>query len=657
MNKWISCFAVGSSMLAHANGQPAIPPDWVVNPTGIGGATSAVFVFSPTASSSQINAVANEVYSNNGGTAPSVACSQQFVDNRYALLFQPGSYPGSYINVGYYTSVAGLGTGPAATQMGDVTCPQSCGTGVSPGALNTFWRSAENFTTTPTIQDIGPGLTAADRMVWATSQACPLRQIVVNGSLWIFQIAGPPSYAGTFASGGFMADCTITSSGVGTNLGSQQQFFIRNSDLGMASAQGVWSQVFVGCDNAPDSQCFSLYSNPSSGTALTIANVGQTPLIAEKPFISYSSVVPSYYLNIPAYQTNKKGTSLDDPPTVASVPFTDVYVAEPGASAAAINAQISAGNHVVLSPGIYNLEAPINVSTSGACLLGIGLPTLIPTSGTSCIVVTADHVRVGGVLLQAGPEPTPNLLQWGNEGATFSEGYLYDCFTRIGRFDAENAAYNQVDVSVQINSPHIVLDNLWLWRADHDAINSVSSPTGGVTEGNNPSLNGLVVDANASNVIAYGLAVEHQLEDLVQWNGNDGQCYFFQAEYPYDVSPTYASEGYVAYRVDPSVTSHEGYGMGAYSNFWNSGVEPSSGFIIPSASGVQLNKVFTIYLNNNGGIKAIVNNQGQPVVNGFPGPYPVCQSVSDPIRTSPVARYGTPPVMSNRGDMSFVPDP
>jgi hypothetical protein len=316
-----------------------------------------------------------------------------------------------------------------------------------------------------------------------------------------------------------------------------------------------------------------------------------------------------------------------------------VYVAAPGASAAAINAQIVAGNHVVLSPGIYNLEAPINVSASGACLLGIGFPTLIPTNGTACIVVTADHVRVGGVLLQAGPESTPNLLQWGNEGANFSEGYLYDCFTRIGRFATATTDYNQVDVSVQINSPNIVLDNLWLWRADHDAINSVSSPTGGVTGGNNPSLNGLIVDANADNVIAYGLAVEHQLEDLVQWSGNDGQCYFFQAEYPYDVSATYVADGYVAYRVGQSVTSHEGYGLGAYSNFWNQGVAVNAGFIIPSVSGVQLNQVFTVYLNNYGGITHVVNNQGQQVFSGFQGPYPVCQSTSDPFRVSPVARY------------------
>jgi hypothetical protein len=29
------------------------------------------------------------------------------------------------------------------------------------------------------------------------------------------------------------------------------------------------------------------------------------------------------------------------------------------------------------------------------------------------------------------------------------------------------------------------------------------------------------------------------LEDLVQWNGDRGATYFFQAEYPYDVDQNY----------------------------------------------------------------------------------------------------------------------
>jgi hypothetical protein len=139
-------------------------------------------------------------------------------------------------------------------------------------------------------------------------------------------------------------------------------------------------------------------------------------------------------------------------------------------------------------------------------------------------------------------------------------------------------------------------------------------------------------------VTIYGLAVEHQLQDLVQWNANGGQCYFFQAEYPYDAGATYASEGYVAYRVGTSVTSHEGYGMGAYSNFYNAGVAPASGFVVPTTPGVQLENVMTRFLNNLGGIGAVVNNQGYAVATGAAGPYPVCESSTESFRTSARAR-------------------
>lgn len=56
-----------------------------------------------------------------------------------------------------------------------------------------------------------------------------------------------------------------------------------------------------------------------------------------------------------------------------------------------------------------------------------------------------------------------------------------------------------------VNSGNVVIDNTWLWRADHDV-------TGSVQNSNNPVQTGLVV--NGDNVIAYGLKVEHTLGDL-----------------------------------------------------------------------------------------------------------------------------------------------
>ena len=66
---------------------------------------------------------------------------------------------------------------------------------------------------------------------------------------------------------------------------------------------------------------------------------------------------------------------------------------------------------------------------------------------------------------------------------------------------------------MQIDSGNVIIDNTWLWRADHDI-------EGLVYKSRNPVSNGLVV--NGDNVVGYGLAAEHTLGDMLQWNGNNG---------------------------------------------------------------------------------------------------------------------------------------
>jgi len=71
---------------------------------------------------------------------------------------------------------------------------------------------------------------------------------------------------------------------------------------------------------------------------------------------------------------------------------------------------------------------------------------------------------------------------------------------------------------VEINRDFTLIDNSWLWRADHDI-------DGSVTELRNPSDTGLVV--NGDNVTAYGLMSEHHLKNLVEWNGEFGKTVMF----------------------------------------------------------------------------------------------------------------------------------
>ncbi len=158
-----------------------------------------------------------------------------------------------------------------------------------------------------------------------------------------------------------------------------------------------------------------------------------------------------------------------------------------------------------------------------------------------------------------------------------------------------------------INSGNVVVDEIWLWRADHWS-------GGNVYNGDNPCHVGLVV--NGDNVTIYSLAVEHALTDLVQWNGEGGRVYFYQSELPYDVNSTYGTSGYVSYRVSPSVTSHNGYGIGVYSFFRDNSVFVENGISTGSSSNIQFVSPFTVFLNGNGAINHVINEVGNSVQAG-----------------------------------------
>ena len=133
-------------------------------------------------------------------------------------------------------------------------------------------------------------------MTWAVSQASPLRRIVVEGNLDLYQYIPPYPSAG-YASGGYMSDSTVTGT---INSGSQQQFFLRNLDIGVWTG-GAWNMVFVGSKNAPPSHC-----GQQGGIPATTVNA--TPVIVEKPYV-VSNGKNGYSLMIPRLEKNKVGAT------------------------------------------------------------------------------------------------------------------------------------------------------------------------------------------------------------------------------------------------------------------------------------------------------------------------------------------------------------
>ncbi|MYX69451.1 F5/8 type C domain-containing protein [Streptomyces sp. KhCrAH-43] len=499
--------------------------------------------------------------------------SAQFGTGRYALLFKPGTYNNINAQIGFYTSIAGLGLKPDDTTFnGDVTVDAGWFNG---NATQNFWRSAENLALNP--------VNGTDR--WAVSQAAPFRRMHVKGGLNL----APDGYG--WASGGYIADSKIDGQ-VGPY--SQQQWYTRDSSIG-SWGNGVWNMTFSGVEGAPAQS----FPNPPYTT------LQNTPVSREKPFLYLDG--NTYKVFVPAKRTNARGVSWNGTPQGESIPLSQFYVVKPGASAATINAAVQQGLHLLFTPGIYHVNQTINIDRANTVVLGLGLATIIPDNGVTALKVgDVDGVKLAGLLIDAGPQNSQVLVQVGPDNASANHSAnptsVQDVFVRVGGAGAGKATTGMV-----INSNDTIIDHTWLWRADHGE---------GIGWDTNRSDYGLQV--NGDNVLATGLFVEHFNKYDVRWSGENGKTIFFQNEKAYD-APNQAAvqngsvKGYAAYKVDDSVNTHEGWGLGSYCYF---NVDPSirqdHGFEAPVKSGVKFHDLLVVSLGGQGQYNHVINNTGSP---------------------------------------------
>jgi len=568
--------------LALNGGAAAAPP-------GLG---PNVIVFDSSMPTSQIQATVN--------TIASKQVSNQFGTDRYALLFKPGTYGSSSdplnFQVGYYTSIAGLGRSPGDVVInGSIYVHNQCD-GSFCTALNNFWRSLSNLTINVTTPNFG----CYNGEFWAVSQAAPMRRVDVNGFATLMDYCTQPSYA----SGGFIADSRFSDTIVN---GSQQQWLARNSALGNWT-NGVWNQVFSGVVGAP-AECFPAQAS-CGGPYTTLPSSSVT---REAPYL-YVDSGGSQNVFVPSAQSGSSGTTWAGGATPGtSIPIDRFYVAKPSDSAATINSALRTGRNLILTPGIYHLDQSISVTRPDTVVLGLGFPTLIPTNGNAAMTTArAKGILISGVMFDAGPVNSPVLLQVGSgharsDNESSDPSTLSDVFFRIG-----GATPGSATTSLVVNSNNVILDDIWAWRADHG---------NGVGWTSNTADTGVIV--NGDNVTAYGLFVEHYQKYETIWNGNGGTVVFFQNEMPYD-PPNQAAwmeapgvDGWAAFKVGDAVTSFHGYGMGSYS-FFNQGVNiyAAHAFEVPATLPPgSLHNLLTVFLDPShglGGILNVVNDTGGP---------------------------------------------
>lgn len=502
----------------------------------------------------------------------------QFGADRYAVLFKPGVYDLN-IDVGYYTQVLGLGYFPNEVEIrGSVRSQTGHGTPAT-NVTTQFWRGVENLTITPT--------NVSKTLNWAVSQAAPFRRNHVKGNLNLS--------IGGWASGGYLADTKVDGA---VSSGSQQQWFSRNSQWTSWSG-GVWNMFFLGV------------TAPPSGTWPTqpYTVVPETPILREKPWLRLSSNA-GWGVLVPSLRVNGKGTSWEGNQLQGMTYDTAMlHIARPGpGDAATLNAALAKGKNLLLTPGIYYLDAPLQVNHPRALVFGLGMATLVPTEGTAALrIKDVPGVTVSGIVVDAGPKNSPVLLQVGEPGSSVSHAanptVLHDVFLRVG-----GPREGSADVTVEINSHDVILDHFWVWRADHGL---------GARWEVNKGKNGLIV--RGKNVTAYGLFVEHYQEYQTLWEGENGRTYFYQCELPYD-PPSQdlwqhdGVKGYAGYKVADGVTTHQAMGLGVYSAF-KQPVQCDHAVEAPVAPGVKLSHIVSIWLNGaeGSGINNVLNKTGGAV--------------------------------------------
>ncbi|MGZ4433232.1 MAG: adenylyl cyclase [Trebonia sp.] len=520
---------------------------------------------------------------------------------RFALLFEPGTYGSQSapldIPVGYYTEVDGLGQDPSGVVInGGVTAIGKNGS----GALDTFWRSVSNLTI-HVVQTADACHTGNE--MWAVSQAAPMRRVDVKDFTTFMPYCENPNYA----SGGFVADSRLEG---GALNGSQQQFYVRNTDLGSGWSNYVWNQVFSGDINAPA-------QNFGGGAAYT--TLAATPVSKEKPYL-YIDGSGAWNVFVPSPQTNSTGPTWANGHTPGtSIPLSRFFIANPSDSVSTINNALSRGLNLLLTPGVYNVDSPIKVKRADTVVQGLGFATLTAANGNS-VLTTADvpGIDISGITVDAGPVNSRVLMQIGtkngNNGVPHNQPSdptaLQDVFFRVG-----GPHVGKATVSLEVNTDNTILDDLWIWRADHGVTGSVGWTV-------NTADTGLVV--NGDHVTATGLFVEHFQKYNVIWNGNHGEVIFFQNELPYD-PPTQADYehngvlGWAAFKVADNVQTFQGYGMGSYifTNV-NPNIQVSHAFEVPNTPGVQMNDLLTINLSGPGTIDHVINDTGGPVSSANP---------------------------------------
>lgn len=566
-----------------------------------------VLVFHDTDDPSEINRIINGI--------ELAMRKAEFSANRFAIYLAPGNYEkAGELHVGYYTSLAGLGEKPYDVIIENIYVPAAIRTN---NVLCNFWRSLENLYVISN---------STDTMRWSVSQAAPIRRVVSDRYV-LYDVGG-------YGSGGFTADCRFMKS---TGSRTQQQWYTRNSYLENGSDglnPGGWNYALQGVEFGENVNLENNSDNWSKGNLWgNVSRVETTPIVREKPFLCLGKD-GRFKVFRPDFRYDSKGVSYTKE-SAGEGEMIDLLeeflVVKPGVTTKEINKALARGRHVFFTPGTYELDEPLLVKKDNTILLGTGLATLVPAAGNDEAAVIledgVENVTVSSLMFDAFYNSRTLMrvgsLEKGPNTKVSKPCVLSDLFFRVGGVKEEKT---NADVMLEINSNNVIGDHFWIWRADHGK---------GVGWHQNTCKNGLIVNGN--DVTIYGLFNEHTQEYQTLWNGENGRCYFYQSETPYDpynqslyMSHNGTVKGYSAYKVSDSVKRHYACMMGMYDVFVRTrgaDIAIENAIEVPETEGVRIHHACNFGISRpvggfnyliNGMVKSTHHKKGRYFILDYP---------------------------------------
>ena len=482
----------------------------------------------------------------------------------------PGNYEDVTLSLGYYMSARGLGASPDDVSFKNLIVRDHPQTG---NALINFWRSLENLSFTSNSE-------------WAVSQATAIRRSHFRGNINLYNNGS--------ASGGFIANSKID--GI-ANPGSQQQFLMRNDEI-TNWTHSNFNMVFEGCSG-------SLPSESIDEAKTTV--IDSSFDVVEKPYLIFDSQKGLGVINVNKKSQHGYSWNNEDDEFIS---IHDFAIFHPDDSAEKINNILKTNRYVIFTPGIYNLNKPIEVTLDDSLIMGLGYATLSASEDMGVLAsIKSKHNKISSLLFQS--EASINNFLVLEEAENVSKNTLLsDIFFRVGG-QARNVT--SVDTCLIVNQDRVIGDNFWVWRADHGVNNREF-----IGYNKNYAKSGVIVNGN--DVTMHALMVEHFFQYQTIWNGERGKVIFYQSETPYDpIDQTYwmrdddgltddERNGYPSYKINGDVINHEAYGVGIYFvNTTENTLYCYSAMEAPENDEIYLKHLIALNFSHNGGIVNTIN--------------------------------------------------